>query len=115
VLKITDFGTAEQFDRYSGGTMLCNTFSGTHHFIAPEVIADDGENGYDGTKGMQINKTVDIWAAGVCLYYMLYGKLPFEYNEDPNVMELHEKILKGSFEFPREADVSSSNLIRSTA
>jgi serine/threonine protein kinase len=51
VLKITDFGIAEQFDFYSGEQMISNTFAGTHQFVSPEVINDENGDGFDGIKG----------------------------------------------------------------
>ena len=55
---------------------------------------------------------MDIWAAGVVLYYMVSGKLPFEYESaEPNILELHEKILNGIYLTPKEASMSCANLI----
>lgn len=51
IVKITDFGIAEQFDTYSGTPMYCVNFSGTHQFLPPEVLTDESDTGYDGTKG----------------------------------------------------------------
>jgi hypothetical protein len=31
--------------------MNCTQFAGTHQFLAPEVISDEKDTGYDGTKG----------------------------------------------------------------
>jgi len=41
---------------------------GTPAYIAPEILMDEG---YDGFK-------VDMWSAGVCLYAMLIGSVPFK-------------------------------------
>ncbi|KAJ3268391.1 Serine/threonine-protein kinase stk11, partial [Blyttiomyces sp. JEL0837] len=37
VLKISDFGVAEQFSLYDPGPISCEAFSGTHQFLSPEI------------------------------------------------------------------------------
>lgn len=32
--------------------MLSQTFSGTHQFVPPEVLTDESNEGFDGTKGI---------------------------------------------------------------
>ncbi|KAI9323914.1 hypothetical protein DFJ73DRAFT_875011 [Zopfochytrium polystomum] len=49
MLKITDFGVAEQFSPYEPGEIKCQVFSGTHQFLSPEVA--DGSTEFDGAKG----------------------------------------------------------------
>jgi serine/threonine protein kinase len=56
---------------------------------------------------------VDIWACGVVLYNMLSGNLPFEFNEDANLIDLHDKIVIGKYEMPEEATLGSEDLIES--
>jgi serine/threonine protein kinase len=51
---------------------------------------------------------VDIWAAGVTLYYCLTGRLPFDGN---NLFELFEKIGKGEFEVPSFVESSAKDLL----
>lgn len=42
---------------------------GTPAYIAPEIIKD--KKGYSGFQ-------CDLWSAGVCLYAMLVGSVPFK-------------------------------------
>ena len=44
---------------------------GTPAYIAPEILLDKGYTGF----------AVDIWSAGVVLYAMLYGSVPFKAND----------------------------------
>lgn len=59
-------------------------------------------NKYDGLQ-------VDIWSAGIILYAMLCGYLPFE---DPNTTELYKKILKGRFEVPEFLSPNAKDLLK---
>jgi serine/threonine protein kinase len=114
VVKITDFGIAEQFDIFSNSPMNCQSFSGTHQFLAPEVVTDESEIGYDGTKGFPnvfLINLVDIWACGVVLYYMLSGNLPFEFNSELDLSKLHETIALGAFKMPTEAKNPCDHLL----
>jgi serine/threonine protein kinase len=58
--------------------------SGTPAYIAPEIIRQTKEKnpqpvGYRGFKA-------DLWSAGVVLFAMLYGTVPFKAN---NMNDLH--------------------------
>jgi serine/threonine protein kinase len=94
-LKITDFGIAEEFDKYSPDKLLLTTFAGTHQFLSPEVA--EGVSSIDGEK-------VDIWAAAVTLYNMVSGKYPFEFAQDDDILDLYEKISKAEFKMPEGID-----------
>ena len=50
---------------------------GTPDYIAPEVFENKGYVGYQS----------DVWSAGVVLYAMLYGTVPFKAT---NMAELHK-------------------------
>jgi serine/threonine protein kinase len=70
-VKICDFGVSKIVKPGEKMTEQC----GTPAYIAPEILVD---NGYEGF-------TIDIWSAGVVLYAMLYGTVPFRAN---NMTEL---------------------------
>ena len=60
---------------------------GTPAYIAPEIL--DKKKGYRGFKS-------DMWSAGVCLYVMLVGTVPFR---AMTMESLHELIKKGKYTF----------------
>ena len=71
-VKICDFGigiilSSEDQDLHS--------HCGTPMYIAPEIILSTKDKGYKGFP-------VDIWSAGIALYIMLSGKLPFNLDDD---------------------------------
>lgn len=103
VLKISDFGVAEQFSPYDNSDMLCEEFSGTHQFLSPEVV--DGSSSYCGTK-------VDIYAAGVTLYNMVTGRYPFEFHSEANILGLYDDICQGAFTIPSDIDPDLQSLIQ---
>ncbi|XP_013188999.1 serine/threonine-protein kinase stk11 [Amyelois transitella] len=67
-LKITDFGVAEELNRFSPED-TCYTGQGTPAFQPPEIA--NGAEQFSGVK-------VDIWSSGVTLYNMTTGHYPFE-------------------------------------
>eukprot|EP00754_Rhynchopus_humris_P027707 Rhum_TRINITY_DN15101_c8_g1::Rhum_TRINITY_DN15101_c8_g1_i1::g.139358::m.139358/K07198/PRKAA, AMPK; 5'-AMP-activated protein kinase, catalytic alpha subunit len=74
-LKIADFGLSniQQQDDSGGVTpsLRLTTVCGTPYYIAPEVfLTNEDSPGYNGF-------IADIWSAGVVLYQMLTGSVPF--------------------------------------
>lgn len=59
---------------------------GTPAYIAPEIITGKGYRGFK----------VDMWSAGVCLYVMLFGSVPFRGSD---MQELHRNIVNGTLDF----------------
>ena len=70
-VKICDFGVSKVVKPGEKMSEQC----GTPAYIAPEILLDKGYEGF----------AVDIWSAGVVLYAMLYGTVPFKAN---NMSEL---------------------------
>lgn len=80
-IKLMDFGIA----KVAGEQKMTqvNKIVGTVEFMAPELI-----------QGKDASAASDIYAAGITMYEMLSGKLPFESDTDFNLMQaiLKEKI-----------------------
>ncbi|KIY44205.1 kinase-like protein [Fistulina hepatica ATCC 64428] len=90
-VKIADFGVAHFSHALrleaAGSDSLQNTDpillddtelskrAGTPPFLAPEVVYEYAEHSTNGRPA--ITKAIDIWALGVTLYALLFGKLPF--------------------------------------
>jgi len=70
VLKIADFNSAKSLatrcsnGQSTGGQML--SYRCTPVYSAPELVL-----------GWSWNERVDIWTTGMCLFYLLHGRLPF--------------------------------------
>ncbi|KAJ3085094.1 Serine/threonine-protein kinase stk11, partial [Quaeritorhiza haematococci] len=88
ILKISDFGIAEQFSMYEGTPMETTAFAGTHQFISPEIA--EGAAKFLGTK----------------------GGYPFEFNEDNSLLELYERIIAGKYEMPDLIEPECQDLLQ---
>jgi serine/threonine protein kinase len=75
-IKICDFGVSRIINK----GQLIQEQCGTPAYLAPEIIADEGYEGF----------YVDIWSLGVLLYAMLQGTVPFKAS---NLQDLHALIL----------------------
>lgn len=95
MVKIADFGVSKQVRTGEIMREQC----GTPAYIAPEIIRD---RGYSGFKA-------DLWSAGVVLYAMLYGTVPFKAN---NMQDLHKLILAAKYNLKDEISESAKSLLR---
>ena len=77
-IKICDFGIGIMLDSEDE---LIYDQCGTPLYMAPEIILNAKKKGYKGYP-------VDIWSAGIALYIMLSGTLPFSYKN--NIKEKNE-------------------------
>ena len=80
-IKICDFGIGIIL---SSENQMLHSHCGTPMYIAPEIILSTKEKGYKGFP-------VDIWSAGIALYIMISGKLPFNLDESPEDLDALEK------------------------
>ena len=80
-IKICDFGIGIIL---SSEDQTLYSHCGTPMYIAPEIILSTKEKGYKGFP-------VDIWSAGIALYIMVSGKLPFNFDESPDDFDVMNK------------------------
>ena len=93
-LKLIDFGIS---NCYSPEKLL-TTPCGTASYAPPEMHRGDEYYGL----------LSDVWSAGVVLYAMAFGYLPFcEDDEDTNI----NNIIEGNYEIPEEASPELSDLL----
>ena len=93
-LKLIDFGIS---NCYSPEKLL-TTPCGTASYAPPEM--HKGEEYY--------GLLSDVWSAGVVLYAMVFGYLPFcEDDEDTNITN----IIEGNYEIPEEASPELADLL----
>lgn len=93
-IKIVDFGLS---NLYRSNEML-KTACGSPCYAAPEMIA--------GKK--YVGLRVDIWSAGVILYAMICGYLPFD---DPDTQLLYRKIMSGDYTIPSHVSPEGRKLL----
>jgi serine/threonine protein kinase len=94
-VKICDFGVGKIVKKGEKMTEQC----GTPAYIAPEILLDKGYYGFG----------VDIWSAGVVLYAMLYGTVPFKAN---NMSELQSIIIKAKYSLKEDISLEARDLLR---
>ncbi|KAL8284235.1 hypothetical protein RQP46_004984 [Phenoliferia psychrophenolica] len=94
-IKLADLGMATW---QKPGTFL-DTSCGSPHYASPEVITGVE---YDGPPA-------DIWSAGIVLFALVAGRLPFDDDHIPTMMK---KIKIGIFSIPPSVDSAAKDLIR---
>jgi serine/threonine-protein kinase len=103
-VRVIDFGIAKATNRSAGDTRS-GIIKGKIHYMAPEQAA-----------GRAIDRRVDIWSIGVCLYELVMGKLPFDGDSDVDVVRRllsEEPAPRADASVPAPvADVIASSLAR---
>lgn len=94
-VKIADFGVSKQVKPNE----VMFEQSGTPAYIAPEIIKDKGYKGFKA----------DMWSAGVVLFAMLYGTVPFKAN---NMKDLHKQIIDARYNLKDEISSQAKDLIK---
>ena len=83
-IRIVDFGLSNTYKSEERLKTAC----GSPCYAAPEMI--ESKTPYEPVM-------IDVWSAGVILYAMVCGYLPFEDDDTP---KLYKKILNGQYSLP---------------
>lgn len=84
LVKISDFGLS----KFVKDNSVMKTLCGTPLYVAPEVLSTNGSGTY--------TQKIDIWSAGVVLFTMLSGSVPFS---EEFGTPIRQQILKGMYAF----------------
>lgn len=95
--KICDFSVSHVFE--DDDDRLTNS-AGAPAFLAPELVSNNGNSH---------GKATDVWALGVTLYYLIFGKCPFH---GKSVPQIYERIQRQMLKFPREVTPELKDLIQ---
>ncbi|KAJ3275473.1 hypothetical protein HDV01_000300 [Terramyces sp. JEL0728] len=98
VVKIVDFGVSEMFSK--GNDKFKNT-AGSPAFYAPETC--------NLSHGEISAMAADIWAMGVTLFCMVFGKLPFT---GSSIIQLYDGIRDNAVVYPEGADPRLVNCLK---
>lgn len=114
-VKIADFGVSHYFEDASLRNLniseseymqtrgrVADT-AGTWCFWSPEICDEDAESSEYSAY------PADVWAAGVCLWVFLFGRLPFWAIEP---LELFERIVRTEPVFPSRRSPEAEDLLR---
>ena len=82
-IRIIDFGLSNVFSK---NNPQLSTACGSPAYAAPEMV-----------KGQPYTNAADIWSAGILLYSMVAGKLPFD---DPDTQRLLQKVVYTEVHYP---------------
>ena len=94
-IKIIDFGLSNIYEK----NKLLKTACGSPCYAAPEMLQGKEYNGL----------SVDLWSAGIILFFMVSGTLPFD---DINNLNLYKKIIAGKITYPKFFSSELKNLLK---
>ncbi len=89
-VRIADFGTASKMISPQGACVLPGNSLATSTYCPPEVIA---QLTYTTNPVVKINPKSDVWALGVILYILLFGRHPYDLDASASEEEVGKRIL----------------------
>ncbi|KAL0208098.1 hypothetical protein P9112_010685 [Eukaryota sp. TZLM1-RC] len=103
-VKISDFGCSRDLGQSLDDTLKRSTSYSLQDFTSPAFASPEVVSGGEEWSG----KASDIWALGVTLYLMAFGKLPFHH---PSLFRLFQLIATQDLDFPPDVDPLLANLL----
>ena len=94
-IKVIDFGLSN----YCANSELLKSDCGSPCFASPEMLSGKSYLGV----------TTDLWSAGIVLYSMLVGTIPFD---DLEINTLYERIKIGTFYIPSSLSLSCIDFLK---
>jgi serine/threonine protein kinase len=94
-VRVIDFGLSNEF---TAENPFLSSKCGSPAYASPEMI-----------RGQPYTQACDVWSAGVLLYVMLVGSLPFE---DSRVQRLLRKIVDCEVQYPSHLSPAALDLLR---
>ena len=88
-VKVADFGISGMADALNPDIDI-----GTLRYMSPEVLSHKEKNN---------TTVVDVWACGIMLYGMVFGKLPFA---EQTTSATTQAIIQSKYSFPKHVIVS---------
>ena len=115
VLKISDFGIARYWERDTVPAQDESAPSSLHSMnsygsfgLSPAIQPPEHASDSDSGSAPRLNPKVDMWAAGITLYFMTTGRYPFN---GSSVSSLYDNIAHRHFTIPDEMDPTTENFI----
>jgi calcium/calmodulin-dependent protein kinase I len=102
-IKLIDFGHSKCIAGKSALSSQC----GSPNYMAPEILLASRSSGGLLTRHATYGVEVDLWAAGVVLFVLLFGRYPFH---DERRLASQKRILTASYDIPADRSVSNDVL-----
>nr|XP_035153593.1 dual specificity protein kinase TTK isoform X2 [Callithrix jacchus] len=111
MLKLIDFGIANQMQPDTT-SIVKDSQVGTVNYMPPEAIKDMSSSRENGKSKSKISPKSDVWSLGCILYYMTYGKTPFQHIIN-QISKLHAIIDPNhEIEFPDIPEIDLQDVLK---